>query len=90
MIYTRKKLVLTLVLYANGGIVLPLFIGVHIEAKKSLNRLALVQKSETNLPFTNKGGIAGIFLLYKNLFNIDQYLTCLRIVEFSQLVISHS
>ena len=67
----REELILTLVLYANGGIVLPLFIGVHIEAKKSLNRLALVQKSETNLPFTNKGEIARIFLLYKNLFNID-------------------
>ena len=67
-----KELTLTLVLHANGGIVLPLFIGVHIEAnKKSLNRLALVQKYETNLPFTNKGGIAGIFLVYKSVFNID-------------------
>ena len=58
-----KELILTLVLYANGGIVLPLFIGVYIEAKKSLNRLALVQKSETNLPFTNKEGIAGFFFI---------------------------
>ena len=40
-----------LVFYANGGIILPLFIGVHIEAK-----LALVQKSKTHLPFTKKGG----------------------------------
>ena len=68
----RKELILTLVLYANGGIVLPWFIGVHMEAKNSLNRLDLAQKYETNLPFLNKGGIAGIFLLYKNLFNIDQ------------------
>ena len=65
----RKELILTLVLYANGGIVRPLFIGVHLEAKKSLNRLALVRKSEINLPFTNKGGIAGIF------YYIKTYLT---------------
>ena len=45
-----------------------------LKQKKSLNRLALVQKYETNLPFTNKGGIAGIFLLYKSVFNIDQYV----------------
>ena len=42
--FMRKELILTLVFYANGGIVLPLFIGVHIEANKSLNRLALVRK----------------------------------------------
>ena len=61
----RKELILMLALHANGGIVLPLFIGVYIEAKKSLNKLALVRNSETNLPFTNKGVIGGIFLLYK-------------------------
>ena len=83
----RKELVLTLVLYKNGGIVLLLFIGVHIEAKKSLNRLALVQNSETNLPFTNKGGIAGMFLLYKNLFNIDQYVLGAALGSLSLLVI---
>ena len=76
-----------LALHANGGIVLPLFIGVHIEAKKSLNRLALVQKSKTNLPFTNKGGITGIFLLYKNLFNIDQYVLGAALGSLSLLVI---
>ena len=43
-----------LVLYVNGGIVPPLFIFVHIEAKKSLNRLALKQNSEKNLPFKKK------------------------------------
>ena len=42
------------VLYANGGIVLLLFIGVHIVAKAALNRLVLLLKSESNLPFTNK------------------------------------
>ena len=51
----RNELILTLVLYANGGTVLPVFVGVRIEAKKSLNKLALVQKPEINLPFTNKG-----------------------------------
>ena len=62
-------------MYINGGIVLPLFAGVHIETKtKSLNRLVLVQKSETDIPFTNKGGITESFSLCKNLFNIDQYV----------------
>ena len=69
-----KELILTLVFYANGCIVLPLFICVYIKVRKPLNRLALVEKFETNLPFTYKGGISGIFLLYKNLFNIDQYV----------------
>ena len=73
MIYA-EEIIPTLVLYTNGGIVLPLLIGVHIEAKKSVNGLASVEKSETNLAFTNKGEISGIFLLYKNLFNIDQYI----------------
>ena len=73
MIYA-EEIITTLVLYANGGIVLSLLIGVHIEAKKSVNGLASVEKSETNLAFTNKEGISGIFLLYKTLFNIDQYI----------------
>ena len=30
-----------------------------LKQKKSLKRLALKQKSETNLPFTNKGGEGG-------------------------------
>ena len=59
--FIRKELILTLVVYANGGIVLPLFIGAHILKLKIIKQIALVQKSETNLPFTNKGGIAGIF-----------------------------
>ena len=37
---------------------LEFFIGVHIDAKKLLKRFAFSQKSETNLPLTNKGGIA--------------------------------
>ena len=82
----RNELILTLVLYANGGTALPLFVGVHTEAKKSLNRLALVQKPEINLSFTNKGWIAGIFLLYKNLFNIDQYVLGAALGSLSLLV----
>ena len=46
--------------------------GYILKHKKPLNRLTLVQNSETNLPFSNKEGIAGISLLYKDLFNIDQ------------------
>ena len=61
-----KELALTLVLCVNGGVVIPLFSGVHIEAKKSLNRLVLVQKSERNLPYTNKVGITGIFYYIKS------------------------
>ena len=51
------------VLYIKGGKLLLFFIGVHIEAKKLLNRFAFSQKSEIKLPLTSKGGIAGIFLL---------------------------
>ena len=40
-----------------------IFIGVDIEAKKLLKRFAFSQKSELKLSSTNKGGIAGIFLL---------------------------
>ena len=85
--FIQKELITTLVSYANGSNVLPLFIGVYIEASKSLDRLALVQKSKTSLPFTNKGGFAGIFLLYKNLFNIDQYVLRPALGSLSFLVI---
>ena len=59
--FTQKELTLALVLYANCGSVLPLFIGIHFDAKKSLKRLAFTWKSELNL----------LFLLYKNRFNIE-------------------
>ena len=55
--------------------------------KNSLNRLALVQRSEKNLPLTNKGGIARIFLLHKNLFIIDHYV--LGTVYQSLIVCNH-
>ena len=52
-----------MVLYENNGNTLQAFISVHIDAKKLLKRFAFSQKSETNLPLTNKGGIAGTFFL---------------------------
>ena len=58
-----------------------------LKQNKLLNRLALLQKSETKLPFTNKGGITEIFLLYKNLFNIDQYFLEAALRSLSLLVI---
>ena len=40
----------------------------------SLNWLALAQNSETNVLWTSKVKVAAMFLLYKNLINIDQYV----------------
>ena len=71
---TRKELILRLVIYTNCGIVLPLFIGVHLDAKKSLKRFAFTQNSEINFLLASKGGIDGIFLLHKIGFNFDQYV----------------
>ena len=77
-----------LVLYVNGGIVPPLFIFVLIEAKKSLNRLALKQNSEKNLPFTKKGGgdCWNLFIIKKPL-NIGQYVLGTALGSPSLLVI---
>ena len=58
---TSNDVILALVLYENNGNKLEFFIGVHIDAKKLLKRFAFSQKSETNLPLTNKGGIAEFF-----------------------------
>ena len=60
---TRNEVVLVFVLYKKGGKILVFCIGVHIAEKKLLKRFAFSQKSEANLPSTNSGGIAGIFLL---------------------------
>ena len=56
-----NDVILALVLYENNGKTLEFFIGAHTDAKKLLKILSFSQKSETNLPLTNKGGIAGIF-----------------------------
>ena len=48
----------------------------YLLVQKSLNRLAFVQKFETNLPlvgFTNLR-MVGMFLPYKTRFNIEQYI----------------
>ena len=65
MSYSVKSndVILALVLYENNGNTLEFVIGVHIDAKSLLKRFAFSQKSETNLPLTNKGGITGFFFL---------------------------
>ena len=40
---TLKKLIVTLVLYTNGGNALTSFIGVHYNAKQSLKKSGLLQ-----------------------------------------------
>ena len=57
MLFWRWSYMKTKAIYLN------FFIGVHIDAKKLLKRFAFSQKSDTNLPLTNKGGIAGILFL---------------------------
>ena len=57
---TWKDLILLPVLYEKDGKQFVLPIGVHIEAKK-LKMFAFLQKSETNLPSTRRGGIVGSF-----------------------------
>ena len=70
---TRKELILVvLVLYKKGGNTLLFFIGVHIETNKLLKRFAFLQLSKIKLPSTNKGAIAGIFLLQRRQFDIAQ------------------
>ena len=59
---TWKDLVLLTVLYEKDSKQLALSIGLHIEAKKLLKMFAFLQKSETNLPLTKRGGIVRGFL----------------------------
>ena len=56
-----NDVILALVLRENNGNTLQFLIGVHIDAKKLLKRFPFSQKSETNLPLTDKDGITGIF-----------------------------
>ena len=44
---------------------------------KELNSSAFFLKSVTYLPLSKSGGIQGIFLLFNNVFNIDQYVFAL-------------
>ena len=45
----------------------------HCLVKKSSKSLALSLNSVINLPLCNRGGMQGIFLLFKKVFKIDQY-----------------
>ena len=45
----------------------------HWSAKKLLKILAFSLKSVTNLSWCSSGGMQGIFLLFRKVFNIDQY-----------------
>ena len=71
---TWKDLILFPVLYEKDVKQLALSIGVHIVAKKLLKTFAFLQKSETNLPSTRRGGIVEIFLSQSKRFNIVQYV----------------
>ena len=61
------------VVMVRGGKVLSFDNGVHCDAK-NLKKLGFFQKIEIISPFTNRGGIEGIFLLLKKQFNIFQYV----------------
>ena len=60
------------VLMVRGGKVLVFDNGVHCDAKNLLKSSAFFEKFEIISPFTNRGGIEGIFLLLKKRFNIFQ------------------
>ena len=62
------------VLMVRGGKVLVFDNGVHCDAKNLLKSSAFFEKFEIISPFTNRGGIEGIFLLLKKRFNIFQYV----------------
>ena len=62
------------VLMVRGGKVLVFDNGVHCDAKNLLKSSAFFEKFEIISPFTNRGGIEGISLLLKKLFNIFQYV----------------
>ena len=58
---TWNQVILAIVLCKKDGKILKFCIGVHIDENKLLKRFSFLQKSGTNLPSTNIGGIAGIF-----------------------------
>ena len=45
----------------------------HWSAEKLLKKLAFSLKSVTNLSWCSSGGMQAIFLLFRKVFNIDQY-----------------
>ena len=54
--------------------VLALLTGVHLAAKWELKNSDFTSKSYTSLQSARIGGMAGIFLLLKNLLVMDQYV----------------
>ena len=75
----------------RGGKVLAFDNGVHYDAKNLLKSLAFFEKFEIISPFTNRGGIEGIFLLLKKRFNIFQYVlgAVSRLLSFSSIRSGH-
>ena len=86
---TRKEVILELVLYANRSNELPLFIDVHNDGKRSLNKLSFVEKCATKLLLISKRETVGILLLHKDRFNFDQYVLG-AVFGFSRLLITLS
>ena len=62
------------ILMIRGGKVFMFDNGVRCDAKNLLKSSAIFEKFEIISPFTNRGGIEGIFLLLKKRFNIFQYV----------------
>ena len=60
-------------LVRTEGSLLLLLTREHCLEKKSLKSSAFSLKSMMKLPLCNRGGMLGIFLLFRKVFNIDQY-----------------
>ena len=71
-----KEFNFLLVPYVKGGNTLEFFIGVQIDAKKSLKRFAFTLKSDTKLPLISNGGIAGI--VFGEVFESSSFLDIAR------------
>ena len=64
----------------SDGILMLLIKGAHCLEKWELKISAFCLKSVINLLSWKIGGITGIFLLFKNVFNVDQYVLGLALV----------
>ena len=67
---------------AEGSLLL-LLTRAHCFEKMSLKSSAFSLKSMVKLPLCNRGGMQGIFLLFRKVFNIDQY-------DFGLVLLSNS
>ena len=52
-------------------------------SKEKLNIAALFPKSVLKVPFTRRGWMAGILILFRKRFKIDQYVLALVIASFN-------